>query len=84
MPSKIEDVHRAFLYRLALKCLADGNGLGERRGTTVHALNSDFQTVSHGFLRFLRYFTRQCIWVAGLMLWVSTLCFSSLAACIIA
>jgi hypothetical protein len=43
MPSKIEDVHRAFLYRLALKCLADGNGLGERRGTTVHALNSDFQ-----------------------------------------
>ena len=33
---QIKDVHHALPYRLALKCLADGNGLGERPGAVVH------------------------------------------------
>ena len=39
MAREIEDVHDAFPYRLAFERLADGQGLGERRGATVHALD---------------------------------------------
>ena len=39
MAGEVEDVHHAFPYDLTIECLADGDGLGERRGATVHALD---------------------------------------------
>ena len=39
MPGQIEYMHHAFLFGLALECLAAGNRLGERRGAAVHVLD---------------------------------------------
>jgi hypothetical protein len=51
MAGKVEDVHHAFPYGLAFECLADGDGLGEPRGTAVHALDSLSESVGFNFRR---------------------------------
>ena len=43
MPGEVEHMHHAFPYRLTFECLADRNGLGERRGAAVHVLDGLFE-----------------------------------------
>jgi hypothetical protein len=55
MPGEVEDVHHAFPNGLALERLADWQGLGEMRGTAMHALHGlleliDFNLAMHTIL----------------------------------
>ena len=79
MPGQIEYMHHAFLFGLALECLADGNRLGERRGAAVHVLDGFPKLVNvighadhhshHGERRRVRWSIR---WVArSAMRWLT-------------
>jgi hypothetical protein len=48
MARQVKDVHHAFPDRFALEDLAHGDGLGERGGTAVHALDGVFSSLSVG------------------------------------
>jgi len=50
MANQVEDVHRAFPYRLAVESLSDRNRLGERRCTAVHALDSFAELIDFYFV----------------------------------
>ena len=49
MPGEVKDVHHNFPYRLTKECLANGHGLGERRGAAVHILDGLFELIALAF-----------------------------------
>jgi hypothetical protein len=49
MPGQVKDVHNTFPYDIAFECLADGEGLGELRGTAVHALHGLLELIDFNF-----------------------------------
>jgi len=61
MSGQVEDVHHAFPYHLTLECLANGHGLGERRGAAVHALNGFAELVDF-------YFSHVCLSITAKLL----------------